>query len=151
VTDFQTKEEICNLMVSMLPNGVKTILEPTPGSGNLVRALRIKGYEVIMPSNFWDLSGRFDAAVMNPPFSPMAVGYKYLYRVMEMSDIIIALMPWLTIINSKKRTEAILNFGLKSVTHLPRDAFRGSRVQTCILNMQKGYKGNINLNFYRGK
>ena len=62
---------------------------------------------------------------------------------MEMSDNIVALMPWLTIINSQKRTSDIINFGLKSITHLPRSIFKGARVQTCILQMEKEYNKDI--------
>jgi len=139
--NFQTREKECELMVSLLPKDIKTVLEPTPGKGNLVRVLKKHGYDVVAPNNFWDIDGRFDAVVMNPPFSPMKVGYEILYKVMEMTDVIIALMPWLTIINSKKRTKDIYNFGVKSIHNLPRDAFKGSRVQTCILNMENGYNG----------
>lgn len=143
--DFQTHPIVCQYMVSLLPTGVSTVLEPTPGEGNLVRALN--GYQVTAPSEFWGVSGRFDAVVMNPPFTPMEEGYRILYAVMEMSDIIIALMPWLTLINSEKRTDDIENFGLKGVTHLPRSIFKGSRVQTCILEMQKGFTGEKSLRF----
>jgi len=132
-------------MVSLIPAGVRTVLEPTPGEGNLVRALA--GYQVTAPTEFWEVSGRWEAVVMNPPFSPMDEGYRILYAVMEMSDIIIALMPWLTLINSEKRTDDINRYGLKSVTHLPRSAFKGSRVQTCILDMRKGYTGGKSIHF----
>lgn len=132
-------------MVSLLPAGTSTVLEPTPGEGNLVRALN--GYQVTAPSEFWGVVGRFDAVVMNPPFTPMEEGYRILYAVMEMSDIIIALMPWLTLINSEKRTNDIESFGLKGVTHLPRSAFKGSRVQTCILEMHRGFMGMKSLRF----
>ena len=54
-----------------------------------------------------------------------------------MTNNIIALMPYLAIINGEKRTNDIMNFGLKSITHLPRSTFKGSRVQTCILEMQR--------------
>ena len=145
--DFQTHEIICNYMVGLLPDGVSTVLEPTPGEGNLVRALALKGYNVTAPAEFWNVFGRWDAVTMNPPFSPMEEGYRILEAVMNMTDTIIALMPWLTIINSEKRTEDIDRYGLKSVTHLPRSAFKGSRVQTCILEMRRGYRGKRNLHF----
>ena len=143
--DFQTHPVVCQYMVSLLPAGVSSVLEPTPGEGNLVRALN--RYQVTAPSEFWNVSGRYDAAVMNPPFTPMEEGYRILYAVMEMSDIIIALMPWLTLINSEKRTDDIESFGLKGVTHLPRSAFKGSRVQTCILEMHRGFTGEKSLRF----
>jgi hypothetical protein len=138
-TNFQTPDWICKAMVQMLPAGIITILEPTPGAGNLVTALR--GYHVTAPEDFWIVAGHFDAVVMNPPFSPMAQGYNILFKCMKMTNTIIAVMLWLTIINSEKRTKMIMDYGLKSVTHLPRQAFKGARVQCCILNMQKGYDG----------
>ena len=144
--EFQTREDVCRYMVSLLPDGACTVLEPTPGEGNLVRAL--EGYEVTAPGEFWDVSGWFDAVVMNPPFTPMKEGYRILYAVMDMSDVIIALMPWLTLINSQGRTRGVVGFGLRSVTHLPRSVFPGARVQTCVLQMERGYSGDCGLSFY---
>jgi len=140
--DFQTPKQVCNYMALLLPDNAGDILEPTKGSGNLVEALKNKG-NVIAPDDFFTMFKRqFDWIVMNPPFSPMAQGYKILYECMEMSNNIIALMPWLTLINGQKRTSDIMNFGLKSITHLPRSIFNGARVQTCILEMHKGYTGD---------
>lgn len=144
--EFQTRLDICDYMVSLLPNNIANVLEPTPGEGNIVQALH--GYQVTAPIDFWQQEGFFDAIVMNPPFSPMEMGYKILYRCMDMTNIIIALMPWLTLINSEKRTHSISFYGLRSVTHLPRNAFAGSRVQTCILEMCRGWKGKTLLQFY---
>lgn len=143
--DFQTPEWVCERMVSLVPSGAKTILEPTPGEGNLVRAL--SKYEVTAPEDFWECSGRWDCIVMNPPFSPMMQGYKILYRCMTLSDNIIALMPWLTLINSGRRTKDIVDFGLRYVMHLPRTTFPGSRVQTCIMVMDKKFQGDTNLSW----
>jgi len=141
IAGFQTPEKVCNYMSSFLPNDAGTILEPTSGLGNLVKALKQKG-NVIAPQDFFDMKKqRFDWVVMNPPFSPMSKGYQILYECMEMSDNIIALMPWLTMINGQKRTNDIIEFGLVSITHLPRSIFNGARVQTCILQMSKGYNG----------
>lgn len=139
---FQTPENTCNYMVSLLPSGVKTVLEPTPGEGNLLRALAV--YDVTAPVDFWKISGTWDAIVMNPPFTPMDTGYKILFRCMDMADIVIALMPWLTLINSERRTKRIIEYGLKSVTHLPRNTFKGSRVQTCVLEMVRDWQQGCN-------
>lgn len=140
--NFQTPDNICKYMASFLPENPGLILEPTPGKGNLVRVLEQYG-EVYVPDDFNQMvSKRFDWIIMNPPFTPMKQGYDILYKCMDMSDNIIALMPYLTIINGEKRTSDIMNWGLKSITHLPRSTFKGSRVQTCILEMRKGYKGN---------
>lgn len=141
--NFQTPEKICEYMASFLPENAGLILEPTPGKGKLVNSLLDKG-EVIAPENFFllDKNQQFDWVVMNPPFSPMKEGYKILYQCMDMTKNIIALMPYLTIINGEKRTKDIMNWGLKSITHLPRSTFKGSRVQTCILEMKKGWGEN---------
>ncbi len=139
---FQTPEHICKYMASFLPINAGRILEPTSGQGNLVKALRPFG-KVIAPKDFNLMKpATFDWIVMNPPFSPMKQGYEILYRCMDMTDNIIALMPYLAIINGEKRTKDIFNWGLKSITHLPRSTFKGSRVQTCILEMKKGYLGD---------
>lgn len=148
--DFQTPPYVCDYMVNITPYSInpiysrnRKILEPTPGQGNIVSSLHkyLPHSEIIAPENFWDIPNteQFDLIVMNPPFTPMEEGYKILFRCMEMSDNIIALMPWLTMINSEKRTKLIMDFGLKSITHLPRNVFKGSRVQCCILEMKKGY------------
>lgn len=135
---FQTPDWCCKYMANFVPDKCGTILEPTAGKGNLVKVLEEKGH-VFAPDDFFDLSDdcRFNWIVMNPPFTPMKVGYEILDRCMEMSDNIVALMPWLTIINSQKRTTKIMDFGLKSIIHLPRKTFPGSRVQTCILELRK--------------
>ena len=39
VNDFQTPIDVAEYMVSLLPINVKTVLEPTPGIGNVVAAL----------------------------------------------------------------------------------------------------------------
>ena len=139
--NFQTPTEICDYMASFLPDDAGIILEPTPGIGNLVKSLKNKGM-VVAPNDFFKLNEqKFDWIVMNPPFTPMAQGYQILYKCMEMSENIIALMPWLVLINGQKRTSDVMNFGLVSITHLPRSVFNGARVQTCILQMKKGYDG----------
>ena len=140
---FQTPEAVANYMASLLPFGCKTILEPTPGLGNLVKAAKPYCKNIIAPNRFEDIEkdSRFDAVIMNPPFTPMAQGYEFLFNVMPMSDNVIALLPWLVIINSEKRLKAIQDFGLVSITNLPRKTFPGTRIQCCILVLQKGYLG----------
>lgn len=49
-TDFQTPVPVCKYMVSLIPAGARTVLEPTPGMGNLVNQL--SGYEVTAPANY---------------------------------------------------------------------------------------------------
>lgn len=150
-TDFQTPEKVCTYMSSFLPDNAGDILEPTKGVGNLVKALEQKGNVIAPDGNFFEMEKRrYDWVVMNPPFTPMKKGYQILYECMDMSDNIIALMPWLTLINGQKRTADIMEFGLVSITHLPRSIFNGARVQTCIMQMRKGYKGSTEFLNYCG-
>lgn len=150
--NFQTPIAVCKYMASMIPAGVKTVLEPTPGIGNIVSQL--KGYDVTAPKNFFDLtSQRFDCIVTNPPFSSkyafglpvelqkqgMQLGYYILTECMKMSDNVIALMPWFTISDSDVRLRAIKKWGLRSVTALPRKTFQYARIQTVVLELNKGF------------
>jgi type I restriction-modification system DNA methylase subunit len=156
--EFQTPPEVCRYMVSLLPPGCQTILEPTPGKGNIVRYL--SDYQVTAPADYFllDKTNRFDGVVMNPPFSTgsaildnapakyhnekgMKLGYRILNDCMQMSDTIIALMPWFTLTDSDVRLRFLHKFGLRSVTALPRKTFEYSRIQTCILELNKGFTG----------
>ncbi len=144
--DFQTPEWVCEIMVDLIQGQPETILEPTPGAGNLVKAIGKRFSSVIyMPARFEEFNKeRVDCIVANPPFSPMSEGYRLLENLFDRSDnIIIILMPWLAIINSEKRTKSYVGRGLKYIVHLPRNAFKGSRVQTCILVFEKGFQGDI--------
>lgn len=148
-TEFQTPPVVADYMAAFIPDQCGTILEPTPGIGNLVRAVKHKGL-VIAPVNYEDLpsGARYDWAIMNPPFTPMQEGYRYLKEVMEMSDNIIALLPWFILINSERRINHIIDFGLVSVTHLPRKTFPGCRIQCCVLEMKKGFSGTTSLKHF---
>jgi hypothetical protein len=153
--DFQTPPFAAKYMASLVPEGVRTILEPTPGNGNIVREL--KGYDITAPADFFsmDRKRRFDCIVMNPPFSSkyafnvpeslnkhgMRLGYHILKECMQMSDQVIALMPWFTISDSDVRLRSLKKWGLKSLTALPRKTFEFARIQTCVFELEKGYKG----------
>lgn len=156
--DFQTPIEVAEYMVSLVPSEAKRILEPTPGLGNIVNALQNIGAEVVAPTDYFLLpkNSRFDSIVMNPPFSSksalmdncqhsdlkgMRLGYQILLEGMEMSDSIIALLPWFTISDSDVRLRHLYDFGLISLTALPRKTFQYARIQTCVFELRKGYKG----------
>jgi type I restriction-modification system DNA methylase subunit len=158
--EFQTPWFVCEYMVSLMPSDIKTILEPTPGIGNLVAAVVKKhNVKIYAPDDFFliDFTKRYDLIIMNPPFTGkdaymtnapaeakdmgMRLGYWILTRCMEMSDRLIALMPWFTISDSDIRLKHLVNFGLKSVTPLPRKTFRYARIQTVVLELEKGFKG----------
>lgn len=143
--DFQTPEWVCEIMVDLVPGNPETILEPTPGAGNLVTAIGKRLSSVIYaPARFEKFNKeRVDCIVANPPFTPMGEGYRLLENLFDRSDNIIILMPWLAIINSEQRAKSYIDHGLKTIIHLPRNAFKGSRVQTCILVFEKGYHGDI--------
>jgi len=141
-------------MVSLIPEGVRSVLEPTPGKGNIVKLL--DRYEVTAADNFFttDRSVKYDCVVMNPPFSSrfafgvpenfpkgMRLGYHILTTCMGMSDNIIALMPYFTISDSDVRLRFLKSFGMISVTALPRKTFEYARIQTVVLQLRNGYKG----------
>jgi len=138
--DFQTPTWCCDFMVSLVQEDENIVLEPTAGEGNLVHSLKQSGKSVLAPVDFYtlDFENSYDCIVMNPPFSPMTRGYQILDKCMLLAEHVIALMPWLTIINSEKRTKKIIDWGLKGIYHLPRRTFPGSRVQTCVLDMVRG-------------
>lgn len=146
-------------MVSLIPKGCYTIFEPTPGEGNLVCAIleSERKFEAVYHRDFFlrDRTKKYDCILMNPPFSEksaflnnapkglkgMGVGYEILRQCMEQSDNIIALMPWFLVLDSDKRLRMLQQFGLKSVTALPRKTFNYARIQTAIFELQKDYKG----------
>lgn len=166
INDFQTPGNVCDYMASMIPKEAKTILEPTPGIGNLVTAVQKLGYEVTAPSDFFllDFTQKFDCIVMNPPFSSksaimknapkdvdlkgMKLGYYMLNQCMEMSENIIALMPWFTISDSDVRVRKLRDFGLKSLTLLHRKTFKYARIQTVIINLQKDWNEQTTLHYF---
>lgn len=145
--DFQTPDWVCARMIDMIDGHPKSVLEPTPGEGNLVRALMdtFPNTDIYAPVNIYEYTPPriFDAIVMNPPFSPMQKGYEILQMVSEWSDQVIALLPWLLLINSEERMQWFVDRGLAEILHLPRRAFSGSRVQTCVVKLLEGYDGDI--------
>jgi hypothetical protein len=140
--DFQTPLEVARYMVRMVPDLTCTILEPTPGMGTIVNALKELNvdHNITAPEDFFSLpkDSRFDCIVMNPPFSHK---YHILLQCMQMSDCVIALMPWFTISDSDVRLRLLYKWGLKSITALPRKTFQFARIQTCVFELEKGYKG----------
>lgn len=167
-TMFQTPFSVVNYMVEIMNTSsnkeIISVLEPTPGIGNIVDALwkNEKVISVYAPKDYFldrddILSKKFDFVLMNPPFSKkscvldhapdfwkdakgMTVGYNFIYDAMKVSDNIIALMPWFTIADSDVRMRMFIDFGLISVTLLPRKTFDYARIQTCILHLKKGHR-----------
>ena len=158
---FQTPPEVCEYMCSMIPKEAITILEPTRGKGNLLKAIdKMTDIPLLIqaPANFFDTDKnlRYDAIVMNPPFSSkyafgvpdnvkekgMRLGYYILTECMKRSDHVIALMPWFTISDSDVRLRFLKEYGFKSITALPRKTFKYARIQTCIFELEKGFNGD---------
>ncbi len=136
------------------------LLEPTKGAGNLSNAMRLElknnniKYTLHEPTDFFQLTRKeFDCVVLNPPFSEksafgvpgdlelkgMRLGYYILTECMKMSDNVIALMPWFTLSDSDVRMRFFKNWGMKSLTALPRKTFQYARIQTVIIELQKGW------------
>lgn len=148
--DFQTPPPVCDYMVNLCLGwvGKPHFLEPTPGQGNIVAAIKRQYPDslVTVPDDFFSLvpgifSGlteypRFHQVIMNPPFSPIISGWKFLKHCMKMSDHIVCLLPWFIILNSAKRLKTLQEFGLASLTYLPRETFPKSRVQCCIYELR---------------
>jgi type I restriction-modification system DNA methylase subunit len=159
--NFQTPVEVCEYMVELIPEWVVSVLEPTPGLGNIVNALYKKmKYNITEADDYFliDKSKKFDCIVMNPPFSSksafmdnapagveikgMKLGYHILKECMEMSNNVIALMPWYTISDSDVRMRYLKQYGIKSLTALPRKTFQYARIQTVVIELERGYKGD---------
>ena len=156
---YQTPQDVCNYMSSLLGLESKYVLEPTPGHGRLYTTLLQHGHRVVAPEDFFllDKNDRYDAVVMNPPFAEkytildnapehyrkngMKVGYMMLFDCMDKANEVIALMPWFTISDSDVRLRNLVDYGLQSITALPRKTFEYVRIQTCILHLKKGYTG----------
>lgn len=158
--NFQTPVPVCDYMVGMVPEGSSTILEPTPGLGNIVKSLEATGhFNITAAEDFFllDRSRRYDCIVMNPPFSSksafmdnapegfdekgMRLGYYMLTECMKMSDNVIALMPWFTLSDSDVRLRFLKSYGIKSLTALPRKTFQYARIQTVIIELEKYWGG----------
>lgn len=160
INDFQTPQGVAKYMVNLLPESVVSVLEPTAGMGTIVNELKLKNYKVTAPADYFlmDHKETFDGVVMNPPFSGkslivdnaplkyhgkgMKAGYMLLFECMQKSDVVIALMPWYTISDSDPRMRSIKKYGLKSITVLPRKTFDYTHIQTCVLELRKGWKSD---------
>jgi type I restriction-modification system DNA methylase subunit len=151
--EFQTPAAVAEYMRSLIPEGTVSVLEPTPGEGNILNLLG--EYDVTAPANFFTLDpSRFDCVIMNPPFSlkyafgvpdhleakGMRLGYHILLECMKMSDRVIALMPLFTISDSDVRLRYLKTFGIKSITILPRKTFKYVRIQTAVFELVKGWE-----------
>jgi len=165
-TEFQTPPEVCRYMASLIPDISLTVLEPTPGLGNLAKACCDRGKIVTAPEDYFlrDKTAKYDIVVTNPPFSSkylitdnmpptftdrgMNAGYRILFECMQHSDQIIALMPWFTLSDSDVRLRFLKKYGIKSITSLPRKTFEYARIQTCIIHLQKGYTGTTEFLVY---
>jgi hypothetical protein len=134
IKDYQTPPYFCDFMVSKAPV-CKNYLEPSPGAGNLVAAIKRAhpNANITVPKNdFFKMQAReiLDCCViMNPPFTPMALGYQFLITAFSYSLDIVAIMPMFLITNSAARQEQLFKIGLSELVVLPRCIFRGTRIQ----------------------
>lgn len=164
--DFQTPKDVCGFMASLIPDWCRTTLEPTPGLGYLKQAAERKGLHVTAPEDYFllDTDKKFDSVIMNPPFSSkyanlenakgdytkygMRLGYHILKECMDKTDNVIALMPMFTISDSDVRSRYIHSYGLKSLTVLPRSTFQYARIQTVVIELERGYNRPAIFSFY---
>jgi hypothetical protein len=157
VINFQTPPDLCAFMTSLIPVRYRRqslVIEPTPGAGNLLSALANAGFRrVEAPTGDffqWSPSERPKVVIGNPPWTPPKLAYSIMNRCLAefQPQFVVLLMPWLTLINSTRRTELLLDYGLKKVIHVSRSTFPGIRMQCCILVLDKGYGGEVQLGFY---
>ncbi len=164
--DFQTPIPVARYMVSLLPDWAQDVLEPTPGIGNIRNEIIKSGRMVTAPDNYFDLDPKekFQAVVMNPPFAHkftnmegapitvakagMRMGYWFLTDCMRRSDHVVALMPWFTISDSDVRMRALKRWGIRSITALPRKTFQFARIQTMVIYLEHGFKGETGFYAY---
>lgn len=147
-TNFQTPRIVGDYMARMVirPRGRNpVVIEPTPGTGQLVEALKARNMNVYAPTgDFWESAHSkisCDYYVMNPPFNPVSDMERFVNHAMEVCDNVIALLPCTYVINSERRLGELMDYGLVSVTSLPRKTFPGCRVQVGIFELKKGYAG----------
>lgn len=147
--NFQTHPIVALKMASMVirPKGRNpVVIEPTPGLGILVDALKSTQCNVYHPvGDFWESAHAklgCDYIVMNPPYNPVKEMERFVNHAMQQTDNIVALLPWTYVINSERRMSELMDYGLVSVTNLPRKAFSGCRVQTAIFELKKGFTGD---------
>lgn len=138
------------ILLSWLDIPLNSILEPHPGAGNLVDALK-KWYDESKIKTYRSFEAipktkRFDAIVMNPPFDN--TGWIHLQHCLTKSKNIICLLPWSLLLNSENTINILLKFGLKRIIHLPRNSFT-NRVQCCIVVLKKGYQGETRYSLYK--
>ncbi len=151
--DYQTPSWVAHKMCDLVLSSPKLIVEPTPGAGQLVAVIeeRFPKATVFTPVDYWqDVRGVFPYSVIiaNPPFSPSSEGFRYLNDFMLRSDRIVTVMPWVALYNSHKRMLNLLNFGLKGVYALPRNAFNRHSVASCVLDLEKGYRGFCKFDYW---
>jgi hypothetical protein len=173
---FQTPEHVADYMVSLITEEPKLVLEPSIGEGNLVKALwkrfpkaRVVGFDVeetplqddrleFFKMDFLDakmdylvktIGYRFDLILANPPFTPMLLSYKFFDKLINIQKRGIYILPYLFLINSDGRArDYSLLVDVKNIFHLPRSTFKGSRIQSCILDVRDGITLNTNYVWY---
>jgi hypothetical protein len=158
--DWSTAEWIVDRMfaemlqaVPMIGNGQRNIrvLEPTPGEGAMLSHLKVKFalWDGIVykaaKGDFFDMPvQKVDVAFVNPPFTPTKYMMEIMGRVFSFEPkVVVAVMPWLALVNSTRRMQNFIDKGMSKVIALPRRAFSGGRVQTCIVVIREGHTGPV--------
>jgi len=135
---FATSYNAIFPILKYIPSYVKTIWEPTAGSGNITRILKKNGYRVIQTDinttrqkkgevQFLDFlqdepQFEFDAIIFNPPFS-----YKteFLERAISLNKFFMFICP-ITILETKKRSLIYFNSKLSIINLSNRVGYEGN-------------------------
>ena len=169
---FPTPPDLAARMVAMAGVGPGTatgmrVLEPSAGTGNIVREIVKAGADVLAVEVNWtlaealraqypeqevcavdfleldDLGGirRFDAVVMNPPFSQEIEHVRRAWELLRAGGVLVSIMSAGIRFRSDKKTTAFRAFveGCGEIADLPDDSFKasGTSVRTVLVTMRK--------------
>ena len=159
-------------MVDLIDKKPKLVLEPSIGEGNLIKALwkkypdaKVIGYDIVdtplkddrllfLKQDFLSANVEYipDLLLSNPPFTPMTLSYQFFDKCINIQKRGIYILPYLFLINSTNRPKIysqIIN--IKNIIHLPRNVFKNSRIQACILDVYEGKTDISNYKWYEKK
>jgi len=156
-------------MVNMIEFEPELVLEPSIGEGNLIKALwdkypntKVVAYDIedcpikdnrltFIKQDFLQANIKFkpDFILSNPPFTPMTLSYKFFDKCQQIQNRGIYILPYLFLINSTSRPrEYSQKLFIKNIVNLPRNVFKNSRIQSCILDVYRGKTDTTNYLWY---
>lgn len=169
---FQTPSYVADYMVSLIDKEPKLVLEPSIGEGNLVKALwnkfpntKVIAYDIedcpikddrltFIKQDFLqaEINFRPDLILSNPPFTPMTLSYEFFEKCHYIQSRGIYILPYLFLINSTSRPKKYSSeLDVRNIINLPRNVFKNSRIQSCILDIYEGTTTNTKYIWYEEK